>query len=219
MNFVDLRKLVRKGEGANLEFKRKATHPDKIAREIVAFANSQGGTLLVGVDDDGQIYGSKFPEEEIYVIRSFIRKYCYPRIAYHIDRIPVAGQREVVAIQVKESRRKPVSIRTGSRRNRSNQVLVRVNDMSVVASQEMIEVLRQQRNRSGVAIEYGETERKVLQQLERFPHLTFEDSLQLLQIPARKVSQTLVQLVIAGLLHIHPTEKGDIYTLVEEAFR
>lgn len=59
-----LRKLVAQGEGATLEFKRKAAHPEKIICEMVAFANTQGGTLLVGVSDDGNLAGLKFPDEE-----------------------------------------------------------------------------------------------------------------------------------------------------------
>ena len=59
---TELRKLISKGEGLHLEFKRKALHPDKILRELIAFANSGGGILLVGVDDDKSIPGLKFPE-------------------------------------------------------------------------------------------------------------------------------------------------------------
>ena len=53
MTFTELKQLVRRGEGQYLEFKKKADHPDKIVREMVAFANSGGGELLLGVDDHG----------------------------------------------------------------------------------------------------------------------------------------------------------------------
>ena len=76
MDLAELRKLVRQGEGENLEFKRKATHPDKIAREIIAFANTTGGILLVGVDDDKSIYGCKYADEEAFAIQSFLDNHC-----------------------------------------------------------------------------------------------------------------------------------------------
>ena len=57
-----LRRLVSQGEGQHLEFKRKASFPEKIVRELIAFANTEGGTLLIGVDDDKSIPGVKFPE-------------------------------------------------------------------------------------------------------------------------------------------------------------
>lgn len=57
-----LRRLVMEGEGQHLEFKRKVSHPEKIVREMIAFANSEGGTILIGVDDDGLLAGVKYPD-------------------------------------------------------------------------------------------------------------------------------------------------------------
>ena len=59
--FLDLRNLkhlVRHGEGQRLEFKMKVKFPEKIVKELVAFANSDGGHLFIGVSDDGKIEGS-----------------------------------------------------------------------------------------------------------------------------------------------------------------
>ncbi|MCC6835531.1 MAG: ATP-binding protein, partial [Cytophagales bacterium] len=67
-NFFTIKKLALEGEGLHLEFKRKAAHPEKIVRELIAFANTAGGTLLIGVDDDGSIPGVKYPDEEIHVV-------------------------------------------------------------------------------------------------------------------------------------------------------
>ena len=58
----ELKRLALEGEGLQLEFKRKASHPEKIVRELIAFANTEGGTLLIGVDDDGSIPGLKYPD-------------------------------------------------------------------------------------------------------------------------------------------------------------
>ena len=65
MNFGELQRLVRKGEGQFLEFKRKANHPEKIVKELVSFANSGGGTLLLGVSDDGKLNGVRNPHEDL----------------------------------------------------------------------------------------------------------------------------------------------------------
>ncbi|WP_203218964.1 RNA-binding domain-containing protein [Geoglobus acetivorans] len=48
-------KLIREGESEKIEFKRSAT--GDINREICAFANAEGGYILIGVDDDGNIVG------------------------------------------------------------------------------------------------------------------------------------------------------------------
>ncbi|MCK5704374.1 MAG: ATP-binding protein, partial [Cyclobacteriaceae bacterium] len=73
MKLPELEYLVRNGEGQLLEFKLKASFPEKIVKEMVAFANSNGGQLLIGVDDDGRISGLKFAEEDKFVIEKAIQ--------------------------------------------------------------------------------------------------------------------------------------------------
>ena len=57
MTYSQLLRLIDKGESQTLDFKRKITHPLKIAKTLVSFANTKGGKLLIGVDDDKQIIG------------------------------------------------------------------------------------------------------------------------------------------------------------------
>jgi len=49
----DLLRLIEQGENSGVEFKRDALRPEQLAREVVAFANFQGGRLLIGVEDSG----------------------------------------------------------------------------------------------------------------------------------------------------------------------
>ena len=55
MTLQELNQLASLGEGPSLEFKRKVPRPERIAKEVIAFANTRGGRLLLGVDDDGTI--------------------------------------------------------------------------------------------------------------------------------------------------------------------
>jgi predicted HTH transcriptional regulator len=74
---VDLRvlkELVRQGENKYVEFKLKTNHPEKIVREMVAFANTDGGKLIVGIGDDKSIKGLKFPDEDEYILQKAIEK-------------------------------------------------------------------------------------------------------------------------------------------------
>jgi predicted HTH transcriptional regulator len=54
---ADLLRLIAAGESQEQEFKRLIDNPESVAGEIVAFANSDGGVLYVGVEDDGSIAG------------------------------------------------------------------------------------------------------------------------------------------------------------------
>ena len=78
MNNVDIKRLLRQPEGQFLERKScyeyvkgqwKQRKPRDIARDVAetlsAFANADGGTLLLGVDDDGNVSGFDFPEDKI----------------------------------------------------------------------------------------------------------------------------------------------------------
>jgi predicted HTH transcriptional regulator len=56
-DFRYLHQRIKEGEGQHLDFKQHISSAEKIARTLVAFANSGGGQLLVGVDDQGEIVG------------------------------------------------------------------------------------------------------------------------------------------------------------------
>lgn len=49
--------LIGQGENQFIEFKEQKVHPDSIAKEMAAFANTQGGTILIGVTDQAGICG------------------------------------------------------------------------------------------------------------------------------------------------------------------
>lgn len=217
MNLPELKRLVRKGEGLQLEFKRKANHPDKISKEIVAFANSSGGILLIGVEDDGEIYGSKTPDEDAYAIRNFVERHCRPRIDMRMQKVPLSAYREVLVIEVKESRRKPHYLKLESEGGKKS-TYIRIEDMSVRASREMVQLLRHEGRKKGVSLVFGEKEKTLLQYFEQLPKITLEEAARLLSISRRHASTLLILMVRAGLLHIHPTREGDYFTLSEEAF-
>lgn len=54
----ELSELLRSGEDSTLEFKRDDIQSQDLAKELVAFLNGEGGTLLLGVEDDGRISGT-----------------------------------------------------------------------------------------------------------------------------------------------------------------
>ena len=66
-----------------LDFKFEISDSRKIARTFVAFANTDGGRLLVGVKDNGAIAGVR-TEEEFYMVEGASRLYCHPEIPLKI---------------------------------------------------------------------------------------------------------------------------------------
>ena len=55
--FPEIIHILEKGENSGVEFKSGDVKPENLAREFVSFANSNGGVILLGVEDDRKISG------------------------------------------------------------------------------------------------------------------------------------------------------------------
>lgn len=209
-----LRKLVRQGEGLHLEFKLKTTHPEKIVREIVAFANTEGGQLLIGVSDDKQIYGAKFPDEDEYVLQKAIQEYCSPPIDFTMERIPLGEdtEREVLLFDIKKSKQMPHHITKGDDKGK---VYVRVADRSIQASKEMRTILKESRKDKQFRFNYGEKEQKLMSYLAVHSFITVAKFAEVAGIAHKTASRTLVLLCLANVLRIQAQEDEDWFVLVE----
>jgi hypothetical protein len=207
----ELRKKVAQGEGLYLEFKRKASHPDKIVREIIALANTQGGQLLIGVDDDGSIPGVKYPEEEWHVVREALAQYCQPGITVNELLIPLSEKKFVLQLDVPQSIKRPHSFKVDSQRL---QTFVRYNDQSIKASREMREIIRRSKEKKDIRFHYGEPEKQLMQYLEQQKSITLRQFQKLCNLNLFLASRKLILLVLANVLKITPTEKGDLYSRV-----
>ena len=213
MDLQQLKALVKRGEGATLEFKLKASHPEKIVREIVAFANSAGGFLLVGVGDDKTVPGLKFVEEDEYILVKAIEKYCFPAIPYRIERVAVTDEREVLVLEVMKSPQSPHFV-VQDFDNNTGKVYVRVEDKSVQASRELRQILKGVAKRRSVRFQYGEKERVLMQYLASHPRITVEEFSKAASIPRNVASRTLVLLVLANVIRIQPHEVQDFFAVV-----
>ncbi|MEM7368205.1 MAG: ATP-binding protein [Bacteroidota bacterium] len=218
MEVSELRRWVKQGEGKKLEFKRKANHPDKICRELIAFANSSGGTLLVGVDDNCEVYGTKTPGEDLYALQSYLEQFVKPELPLKWSRIPVTNKREVIQIHVLESKKKPHFLLVPYEETHRKVAFVRVNDMSVKASRTMVSLMFHARKNKAVSVQIGEAEKAILEYLELQPNITLSQAQKLLKTSKRVTSGKLITLVRTGILNIHPTEREDYFQLNEEAF-
>ena len=206
--FRRLKKLVSQGEGQNLEFKRKASFPDKIIREMIAFANSSGGTVLIGIGDDGTFPGLKYPEEESHAIREALKS-CRPYLNLNERFIPIGNSRTIIQYDIPESKKKPhYLVNNGSKNS-----FVRVADQSIKASPEVNEIVRRTRKNRDIKFHYGEHERLLIQYLDKNPTITLKEFMALGNLKRFYASRKLIILVLADVLHVTPHEKGDLFSL------
>jgi len=204
----ELKRLVQQGEGSRLEFKRKAAYPDKIVREMIAFANSQGGILLVGVGDDKTLPGLKYPEGESHVIHEALKK-CQPALQYFETFIPIGNARTIIQYEIPESTKKPHYLITGE----TKECFVRVNDQSIKASREIREIVKRAQHKKDIRFHYGDHEKFLVQYLSENPEITLKKFIELTSLKRFYASRKLVLLVLADVLLITPHEKGDRYSL------
>ncbi len=207
----ELKRLVAEGEGLHLEFKRKAAYPEKIIRELIAFANTHGGTLLIGVDDDGSIPGVKYPDEEAHVVIESLSRHCRPVVAYHESSISISENRFVVRFDIPPSALRPHYL---VMEKDSRETFVRVSDMSIKASAEMEEVLRRSKKKRDTRFIFGDAEKKLMEYLELQSSITLADYRKFSGLNRFQASRKLILLVLANVLKITASEKGDLYSRV-----
>jgi Putative DNA-binding domain len=205
----ELKKLVSRGEGLTLEFKRKATYPEKVVREMIALANTKGGIVLIGIGDDGTVPGLKHPEGEAHVIKEALRK-CKPPLSVKETFIPNAPSRTVIQYEVAESSNKPHYIINDENIKES---YVRVADKSIKASREMREIAKRSQRKKDIRFHYGEPEKLLMQYLDSTPSITLKKFCEVSGLKKFYASRKLVLLVLADVLRITPHEKGDLYSL------
>ena len=211
MNRRHLLELIEEGENLQCEFKRQFTTPEKIAREMIAFANTKGGYLIFGVDDDRQVVGVDSEKSESEMVKDAAENFCEPPLNYSIDFIELHGK-ETVVISIPESENKPHRLQDYKNELDINSavVLVRINDKSVQASKEMVRILRA--NSSNLALkkyQIGDVEKRVFEYLSLYERISVKELSNLVNISERRASRTLVKMVRANLLLIHTKDNGE----------
>jgi len=214
MELKDLYRLVRRGEGDTLEFKRKAAHPEKIVREVVAFANTKGGDLLIGVDDNGKIPGVKYAEEEIYVLNKAMYVLCKPRVKFEVDIIPLDEDesRAVVHYRIMESKKKP-HYALPDEKEAWGKAYVRLADKSIQASKEVRNVIKLSQRKNARVLEINEKEKLLLKYLGEHDAITVSQFQEIAKLNRYHASRILVNLVVSNVLMIHPSDKEDSFSM------
>ncbi len=209
----ELKELIASGENLHCEFKRKFSTHEKIAKEMMAFANTKGGVIIFGIDDNKEIIGVESEKSETELINDAAKNYCEPPVEVNIEFIDMYGKEIVLAV-IPESDKKPHRLQDYQNELDINSALVpiRVNDKSIQAGKEMIRILRSDaKNLKLKNYSIGENEKSVFDFLIKNETITVKDLSSLINISERRASRTLVKLVRAHLLMIHIKENGEEY--------
>jgi hypothetical protein len=106
---ADLEEMIKRGENDQVEFKQDLSHKEDFLETVVAFANTRGGSILVGVDDNGTVTGAyeqKFEER----VQSMVRDNCEPAPETSVEKKEFRSK-TIYAIRVPEGDEKPYNFR------------------------------------------------------------------------------------------------------------
>ncbi|WP_421873665.1 helix-turn-helix domain-containing protein [Marinoscillum sp.] len=214
MEMREIKRLIFGGENEYVEFKRKINHPEKVIREVVAFANTKGGHLLVGVDDDGTIAGCKYSDEEDYILQKAIRELCRPHIDFDFTEFPLTEKRSLLHYYIRPGEKKPYYA-FEKKFHRYGKAFVRVKDRSIQASPEIRKILKFNNSPHDVHFQYGTNEKLLFNYLHDNEHVTVNEFREMSGLDYKAASSTMVQMVLANTLKIIPREREDWYMAVD----
>lgn len=211
----ELKELISTGESSTVEFKRKFTSPVKIAKEIAAFANTHGGYLILGVDDDRTIIGVTSEKEQIELVTSAAEHYLDPPVYCDVEIINF-DWREVIVIHVPASDHKPhVIINDPDADPKEKRAYIRHNDESVLASKEMLRLMSGLNvHTAPMTLHIGDREKRLFAYLEEQGKITVNEFADLVNISRRRASQILVRLVRAQVLQMLTDKQTEYFALV-----
>lgn len=205
-----LHKLISEGEHQTQDFKYCINDSKKIAISLVAFANTFGGKLLVGVKDNGKIAGIK-TDEEFYMIEAAAKIYSQPAIIFLTKQWHVDGK-TVLEIQISPSNKKP---HFAKNENGKWLAYIRSADENILAHKIQIEVWKKQNSMQGIHFSYSNDEKFLIDYLQKNNSISFSKFIRLAHITRGKAEEVLSNFVIMNIIKMTSIKEGTTFTLNE----
>ncbi len=203
-----LYKLIQEGEHQRQDFKFCINDSRKIAKSLVAFANTNGGKLLVGVKDNGKIAGIR-TDEEFYMVEAAAKIYSNPPINFSTQQWQIEGK-TVLEIQIEPSTTKPHFAKNDDGKWLA---YIRVHDENILAHKIQLNVWRKNKSQVGIYFTYSETEKILVEYLQKNPTITFSKFVRLAHISRNKAEEVLSNSVIMEIVEIKTEKEVTFFTL------
>lgn len=204
-----IHRLIEEGEHEHQDFKYAISDARKIARSISAFANNDGGRLLIGVKDNGNIIGIP-NEEDIYMIESAAERYCSPPAEVAIDAFMVDNGLIVLRADIRKAYERPVYC---LEENNRKVAYYRVKDQNITAHPLMVKGWEMAKDISGYIC--SDDEQKILGWIADNSPVNPDEIHLTLHISKLKMEQTLARLASMNLIEFIHTHKGFFITVPE----
>lgn len=198
--------LIDEGEHVEQDFKYEISDARKIARTLSAFANTQGGRLLIGVKDNGRIAGVR-SEEEMYMIEAAARLYCRPEVEVSMRAYKIEGRTVVVAVVPRAELRPVMALDEQGR----GWAYVRVADENILATPVHLAVWRDRSDARPSVLTFTRLEQGILNLLSGDEECTFNYICRTLRASRPIVQRILSRFVNWGVVAMRYDGHGFVY--------
>ena len=182
---------IDEGEHEQQDFKFAVNEARKIALSLCAFANTNGGRLLIGVKDNGVISGVR-SDEEIHMIDTAADLYTSPPVEYTTHLWEIDGK-VVVEVRIPRSSN---DYHLARMKDGSSQALVRFHDQNRKATPVHLDIWKNRNNpQPKGAVSYSDRERKVLQLIGDTPGITLNQIQKLSAFPRKNLIHFLARMI------------------------
>lgn len=204
--------LIEQGEHEHQDFKFAVSDARKIARSISAFANNDGGRLLIGVKDNGVIAGVR-NEEDIYVVEQAAEMYCLPAQTIEVTAFRCEGGLTVMRVTIAKASERPVHVKESDGQLKA---YYRVADENIVAPPLMVESWRRASGNSQ-SFAYTPTPHttRLLAMAARQGGVTIDDFM--VDVHLSRAAAEEVALSLCGMGLVEFTYDGTRFTLTERS--
>lgn len=206
---MTLQELIAEGEHQQQDFKFRVDDARKIARTMSAFANSEGGRLLIGVKDNGKIAGVD-PSEEIHIIDAAADMYCAPKVPFTTE-VWQEGHKLVLLVFVEPSDEKP---HKSPDEEGKWVTYVRVGDNTLLANKILVRVWKKKKTSIAQPEEMSQPQLDFLRLIASQEKSTLSSLYRNSSLKKREIDDLLVLFICWGLVEQQITPEGTFYLSV-----
>lgn len=201
-----IEELIAQGEHQQLDFKFEVSDSKKIARTLSAFANTDGGRLLIGVKDNGAIAGVR-SDEEYYMIEAASKMYTRPEVPFEAKRWDMNGK-TVLEIYIAPSADRP---HMAPDKDDQYKAYIRVADENILANEVLVLAWKKRKRSQGTLLQINEPVELLFAWLAEHPFISVKQFYRLAHINYFMARNILSDLLAMGTLEYVVVDKQIAY--------
>ncbi len=193
-----------------LDFKFEVDDPEKIARSLASFANTDGGLLLIGVRDDGSISGIQ-SDEEVYMLKTAALKYCTPEVKF-TSKEWTLNSKKILEVYIPKSNLAP---HKAPDQKGKFKVFIRVNDQNMLANGVQMKIWQKLNADKDINFVYSDEAKTLLSLLKHDNSLSLSQIIDSIKQSRYVIENMLAELIIMKIINMTVDETITSFSLID----